>query len=139
MKKKTRLFLEGISLFIVLCIFTFFASKTNLSFTSILAISVLAFLAIVCPHLIFFIDGINRKYLCRFYDLEKNKEYKLIKKRGERVEVELSKERILIVKDFKKYAPFVNEGDYFVIKSFSPLNIEWIVRENASENIDFYI
>lgn len=139
MKKKSKLFLEGISLFIVLCIFTFFASKTNLSFTSILAISVLAFLAIVCPHLIFFIDGINRKYLCRFYDLEKNKEYKLIKKRGERVEVELSKERILIVKDFKKYAPFVNEGDYFVIKSFSPLNIEWIVRENASENIDFYI
>jgi len=139
MKKKSKLFLEGISLFIVLCIFTFFASKTNLSFTSILAISVLAFLVIVCPHLIFFIDGINRKYLCRFYDLEKNKEYKLIKKRGERVEVELSKERILIVKDFKKYAPFVNEGDYFVIKSFSPLNIEWIVRENASENIDFYI
>jgi len=139
MKKKIRLFLEGISLFIVLCIFTFFASKTNLSFTSILAISVLAFLAIVCPHLILFIDGINRKYLCRFYDLEKNKEYKLIKKRGERVEVELSKERILIVKDFQKYAPFVNEGDYFIIKSFSPLNIEWIVRENASENIDFYI
>ena len=138
MEYKNGIYLKGFSLFILLCMFTFFASKTSFSFIFILAISIFLFFAFVFPYFILMINEIGNNSVCQFIDLNQDREYKVIKKGKGKTKIELKNGEITFVKDFQKYAPFVNEGDYFIIKSFSPLDIEWVVRENASENINFY-
>jgi len=138
MKKRRSIIWEGVSLFLTLCLFIFFASKTGLPFVIIIIITVVSFFVVVFPYFILLIDSIGRRDFLDFRNLEKDIEYKVLKKKGCFAEIELKNKRRIIVGDFKKYASFVNVGDYFVIKSFSPLNIEWIVRENASKEIDIF-
>jgi len=139
MSNKRKILFNGLSLLFVLCIFDYFATYSGLSFVFILAISMLAFFLVVFPYFIIFIDCFGRNYRISFKNLKKDVEYKVIKKEGSSAEVVINKERKNVVKDFVKYAPFINEGDYFVILSFAPLDILWIVRENASEKIDIHI
>lgn len=145
MKKIHKVCLELFALHAIIFYFAWELTKINITTEVILIVSliyVLVFFLIIFSRLVYLIDNLNillPLLPIDFKQLNIGEQYQVISKNTKNAKLENEKGNEVIVKNFTKYAHFVGVNDYFIINSISPLNIDWIVKENKNEQINVYI
>jgi len=140
MKKIHKVSLELLFMFSGIYFFTWvFLNQNSLSISGYYVISIIFiifFAKALFPRLVYIIE--NYYYFFplfpkQFKELEIDEMYliKRIKKKSSIIEDEDNKELVII--DFVKYLSCVDNGDSFIVRSFSPLRIDCISKENSGE------